>query len=86
MFYQSSYALFSTDKTSPLGQTIINDAPYAFSGKRSTLERQDVAILSTLRKWATNLFSSSNVGGDRSLELKKASKHTGDFDVVAKVL
>jgi len=86
MFYQSSYALFSTDKASPLGQNMSSDAPYAFSGKRSTLERQDVAILSTLRKWANNLFSSTAVGGDRAVELKKASKQSGDFDVVAKVL
>lgn len=86
MFYQSSYALFSTDKTSPLGQVCSSDAPYAFSGKRSTLERQDVAILSTLRKWANNLFASTNVGSERAVELKKASKQNGDFDVVAKVL
>jgi hypothetical protein len=86
MFYQSSYALFSTDKTTPLNQTTAPDAPYAFSGKRATIERQDAAILSTLRKWANNLFQSTNVGGDRVCELKKASKQTGDFDVVAKVL
>jgi ActR/RegA family two-component response regulator len=86
MFYQSSYALFSTDKQTPLGQTIAPDAPYAFSGKRATIERQDNAILGTLRKWASNLFQSTNVGGDRATELKKASKSQGDFDVVAKVL
>jgi hypothetical protein len=86
MFYQSSYALFSTDKTSPLGHATSNDAPYAFSGKRSTLERQDVAILNTLRKWSVNFFASSNVALDRTIELKKASKHSGDFDVVAKIL
>jgi len=86
MFYQSSYALFSTDKLSPLGQSTSNDAPYAFSGKKSSLERQDVAILSTLRKWSNNYFSSTNVGSDKCVELKKASKQQGDFDVVAKVL
>lgn len=86
MFYQSSYALFSTDKQTPLSLTIAPDAPYAFSGKRATIERQDNAILSTLRKWANNLFQSTNVGGDRTTELKKASKSQGDFDVVAKVL
>jgi hypothetical protein len=86
MFYKSSWALYSTDKTSPLGQTISADAPYAFSGKRSTLERQDVAIQQTLRKWANNLFSSSNAGGANVTELKKASKAKGDFDVCAKVL
>jgi hypothetical protein len=86
MFYQSSYALFSTDKQTPLGQTIAPDSPYAFSGKRATIERQDSAILTTLRKWASNLFQSTNVGGDRVCELKKANKQTSDFDVVAKVL
>ena len=86
MFYQSSYALFSTDKQTPLGQTIASDSPYAFSGKRATIERQDSAILATLRQWANNLFKSTNVGGDKVQELKKASKQEKDFDVVAKVL
>jgi hypothetical protein len=86
MFYKSSWALYSTDKTSPLGQTISADAPYAFSGRRSTLEKQDMAIQQTLRKWANTLFSSSNVGGDNCTDLKKASKSSSDFDVVAKVL
>jgi len=85
MFYKSSWSLYSTDKTSPLGQSITADAPYAFSGKRSTLEKQDVAIQSTLRKWANTLFSSSDAGGANSTDLKKASKSTSDFDVVAKV-
>jgi len=86
MFYKSSWALYATDKTSPLGQPLAADAPYAFSGKRSTLEKQDVAIQHTLRKWANTLFSSTNVGGDGVTDLKKASKSKGDFDVVAKVL
>jgi len=86
IFYKSSWALYSTDKTSPLGQTISADAPYAFSGRRSTLEKQDLAIQQTLRKWANTLFSSSNVGGDNTTDLKKASKSNSDFDVVAKVL
>lgn len=86
IYYQSSYALFSTDKTNPLGQVTSSDQPYAFSGKRATIEKQDTAILNTLRKWAFDLFKSSNVGGDRVVDLKKASKQQGDFDVVAKVL
>jgi hypothetical protein len=85
MFYQSSYALFSTDKQTPLGQTISQDSPYAFSGKRATIERQDTAILKTLRDWTNNLFKTNNVGGDRVVELKKAVKQESDFDVVAKV-
>lgn len=87
MYYKSSWALYSTDKTSPLGQAVHGDAPYAFSGKRSTLERQDVAIQQTLKKWATTLFSSTNVIQDSNITpLKNAAKETSDFDVVAKVL
>jgi len=87
MFYKSSWALYSTDKTSPLGQPVQGDAPYAFSGKRSTLERQDVAIQQTLKKWATTLFNSTNVIQDSQItSLKNASKETSDFDIVAKVL
>jgi hypothetical protein len=86
IFYNSSYALFSTDKQTPLGANIPGDQPYAFSRKRATIERQDTAILGTLRKWANNLFQSTNVGGDRVTELKKAQKQSSDFDVVAKVL
>ena len=82
----SSWALYSTDKLSPLGQTIAHETPYAFSGKRSTLERQDVAIQQTLKKWANDLFQSSNVGGDGATELKRAKNQSDDFDVVVKVL
>jgi hypothetical protein len=92
MFYQSSYALFSTDKQTPLGQTIAGDQPYAFSGKRATIEKQDSLVLNKLKPWANALFKSTNVGGDRGgkdehrVDLKKASKEKSDFDVVAKVL
>ena len=88
MYYKSSWALYSTDKQSPLGQAVHGDAPYAFSGKRSTLERQDVAIQQTLKKWATTLFSSTNVITDSQItSLKQASKElNSDFDIVAKVL
>jgi hypothetical protein len=84
MFYQSSYALFSTDKTSPLGATMSGDAPYAFSGKKSTIERQDVAILAALRKWANKLFAENAMC--KATDLKNAAKQSGDFDVCAKVL
>lgn len=88
MHYQSSYTLFSTEKTNPLGQITDAGQPYAFSGKRATLEKQDPHILGTLRSWAVKFFSSGNTsnGADRVIDLKKASKHTGDFDVNAKIL
>ena len=72
MFYQSSYALFSTDKTSPLGASMSNDAPYAFSGKKATIERQDTAILGALRKWSNKLFADSDCC--KCIDLKNASK------------
>lgn len=86
MYYKSSWALYSTDKLSPLGQSV-GDNPYAFSGKKSTQEKQDTAITSTLKKYATQYFASSNVISDvNTCELKKASKEKKDFDIVAKVL
>jgi len=66
MFFKSSWALYSTDKTSPLGQSV-SDGPYAFSGKRSTHERQDSAIQQTLKKWANTLFASNNVIQDSQI-------------------
>jgi len=86
IYYQSSYALFSTDKQTPLGQPIANDTPYAFSGKKATIEKQDYLVLDKLRKWTNELFKAHPIGGERATELKKASKQSNDFDVVAKVL
>jgi hypothetical protein len=60
-----------------------NDAPYAFSGKKSTIERQDVAILGALRKWANKLFAEQSCC--KHVDLKAAGKQSGDFDIVAKV-
>lgn len=87
MFYKSSWALYSSDKTSPLGQLSSGETPYAYSGKKTTQEKQDGAIVNTLKKWANHYFSSGNVITDASTTpLSKASKANADFDVVAKVL
>jgi hypothetical protein len=56
VYYKSSWALYSTDRTSPLGLAQSGDQPYAFSGKKATQERQDSAILQTLKKWASGFF------------------------------
>ena len=86
MTYKSSWCLYSSDKTSPLGESS-SDGPYAFSGKKSTQERQDTAILQALKKYANGYFASQNVVDDKNVtSLAKASKSNGDFDVVAKVL
>ena len=85
MHYKSSWALYSTDKTSPHGSS--SDGPYAFSGKRSTHEKQDSSIQGALKKWANTFFASNNVITDaQTTPLAKAAKKPKDFDVVAKVL
>jgi len=40
VYYKSSWALYSSDRTTPLG-VAANDQPYAYSGKKPTVERQD---------------------------------------------
>jgi len=86
MTYNSSWALYSSDKTSPLGEPS-NELPYAHSGNKPTVERQDQAILSALKKYANGYFATQNVVDDKNVTaLSKASKASGDFDVVAKVL
>ena len=88
MLYKGSWALYSTDKQSPLGQTT-SDTPYAFSGHRVTQERQDASILSTLKSWANMTFKNVDVCGkvdQKTISLKEAEKKkSGDFDVVAKI-
>jgi hypothetical protein len=37
MYYVGSWVLYSSEKTSPLGH-VVTDAPYAYSGKKSTQE------------------------------------------------
>jgi len=88
MYHSSSWALYSTDKLTPLGQSVSSEGPYAFSGKRSTHERQDGAIQKNLKQWAsTQYFAKNNViEGGRNVALDKCHKESGDFDVVAKVL
>lgn len=49
--YSSSWALYSTDNVTPLGQKDTG-GPYAFSGKRSTQEKADGARQKALKTWA----------------------------------
>ena len=84
--YKSSWALYSSDRLSPLGSTV-GEAPYAFSGKRATQEKQDGAIQNIIKKWANSFFSANNVIPDSKITpLKNASKASRTFDVVAKIL
>lgn len=84
--YKSSWALYSSDKQTPLGQAS-SDGPYAFSGKKATHEKQDTAIQTALRKWANAFFAQNEVlASSTYIALNKASKQDKDFDVVAKIL
>ena len=63
MYYVGSWVLYSSEKTSPLGH-VVTDAPYAYSGKKSTQEPQDLAIVKTLKKWTNTFFMQNNVVQD----------------------
>jgi len=84
--FNGSWALYSSDKTTPLGGSA-GDGPYAFSGKKFSNEKQDGAILSTLKKWAAGFFAQNAVCDlGKCTQLKSALKKEGDFDVCAKIL
>lgn len=92
IFYNSSWALFSTDKKSVLqeigGQDSVSDlTPFAYSGKNYTFEKQEAALVTNIRKWANQYFAQYNViSNDMFTPLNKAQAQKSDFDVVAKVL
>lgn len=78
IFYNSSWALFSADSA--------DNKPIAHSGKHSSFEASENAILANTRKWANQYFGQYNViSGDMFTPLAKAASQKGDFDVVAKV-
>jgi hypothetical protein len=93
IFFHSSWALFSTDKKSPLqevgaGEGSANEnAPFSHSGKHFSFEKHEAAILGNLRKWAQQYTTNYNViTNDMYVPLAKANAQKGDFDVVAKIL
>jgi hypothetical protein len=81
----ASWALYSTDRQTPLGE-VAQDGPYAYSGNKPTVERQDSAIVSTLKNWARGHFQASSEDVGKSLPLSRASGASGDFDVNARIL
>jgi hypothetical protein len=85
--FHGSWALFSTDKHTPLESQTGGDAAFAHSGKRATMEKSDMAMLAILRKWATSYFGShAEMSGSHTKALKNAKGASGDFDVVAKIM
>ena len=87
MYMNGSWVLYSSEKLSPLGQ-VAGDAPYAYSGKKSTQEPQDSAIVKTLKAWTNRFFAQNEVvnGIGSVTKLSQAGKAMKDFDVIAKIL
>ena len=87
MHWNGSWALFSTDKTPVVGSASGDFAPVSHSGSKPTVEKQDATYVSTLRKWATQYFSSNDViSKDMFAPLKSAKSQRADFDAVAKIV
>jgi hypothetical protein len=78
IFYNSSWALFSTDRRSALqeiqNQDPVNDlTPFSHSGKHFTFEKNEGALVQNIRKWAQQYFSQYNViSNDLYIPLNKA--------------
>ena len=85
VYYKSSWALYSTDKTTPLGGPAGTGA-YAHSGAKSSFSKRDAGILETLKKWSASFCSANNVGDSGVVALKNASKQSNQFDCVARIL
>jgi len=95
--FNSSWALFSTDKLPPLefqknapkkhpGEGF-EFVPYAHSSKYYSFERHEKPILTNLRKWALAYFA--NYSGIRTEAITPLSKAMGkrhDFDAVVKIV
>jgi hypothetical protein len=92
IFYSSSWALFSTDKRSPIQEINNQDptsdlVPFSHSNKNATIEKNEAATLQNIRKWAQQYFSNYPViSNDMYVPLNKAQAQKGDFDVVARIL
>ncbi len=89
VFFNSSWALFSTDKkgVGEFEEADKENAPFAHSGKHCTQSKADKDKLGMMRKWAANYFSNYNViNNDMFAPLNKAASQKRDFDVVAKVV
>ena len=85
--WTGSWALYSTDKTTVLGATSGDLAPFSWSGKKASSDKSEAAVITNLKKWASSYFSSNDgVTKDMYKPLNKAKAQTADFDVVAKII
>jgi hypothetical protein len=77
--HNGSWCLFSTDKSS-------DSTALAYSGKRHSFEKHEFALLSSMRKWASQYFAQHNGSPSANVKaLKDVKGASGDFDVVAKI-
>lgn len=84
--HNGSWCLFSTDKNPVLGGVTSENQACAHSGKRHTWEKHEVALLASLRKWASSYFAQHQgvpTGQTKALNAVKGA--SGDFDVVARI-
>lgn len=72
IYFKSSWALYSTDKQTPLGVTATN-GPYAFSGSKYSTDKKSEECLNSLKKWANTFLAQNNVG-ESKVTLKAANK------------
>jgi len=85
VYYKSSWALFSTDRLTPIGITATAGA-FAYSGAKSSFTKKDGDIVNTMKKWASSFCAQNVVGDGKVTTLKAATKASTQFDCVARVI
>lgn len=87
IYFNSSWALFSADKTDPEGVERPELEPFGHNGKKFSFEKHERDTLTRVRKFAQTHFASNNVlSSEMHVALSKADSQKNDFDVLAKVL
>ena len=84
IYFNSSWALFSSDKRDPEGNERGDAEPFGHNGKKFSFEKHEKDSLNRARKFAQSHFASNNVlSSDMHVALSKASSQKNDFDVLA---
>jgi hypothetical protein len=87
IYFNSSWALFSSDKRAPDNEEKGENEPFAHNGKNYSFEKNEKDVLSKIRKFSQTHFGSNNVlSSDMHVALSKANTQKHDFDVLAKIL
>lgn len=87
IYFNSSWALFSSDKRDPEGNDRSDTEAFSHNGKKCSFEKNEKEALAKVRKFAQSHFASNNVlSSDMHVALSKATSQKNDFDVLAKIL